>query len=100
MKVNPVGGYYLVKPLPPEAQSQGGILLPDASKRNRNMGYVVAKGPGWWRDSSQSRTPMPAEPGDVVLYSSTRGTDVEHEGERHVMVDSALVLAIVEGLEL
>ncbi|MFN3270663.1 MAG: co-chaperone GroES, partial [Candidatus Kapaibacteriota bacterium] len=44
MKVKPIDDRLLIKPIEPETQTAGGIIIPDTAKEKPIMGEVVAVG--------------------------------------------------------
>lgn len=84
MTLEPLGSRVLIRPDPPETESKGGIILPDASKQRPLMGTIVASGP-------RARL----APGLHVLYPKFGGADVPFNDEVLLLIDSVDISAIV-----
>lgn len=86
-RLQPVNGKVLVQPLSPEEKSEGGILLPDQSKKERPVGRIVSLSPEALDECY--------EVGDIVWYSQYAGQDIEvSRDENYVLIDYKDILAI------
>ena len=97
MKIRPLHDRLLVKPLEAEEKSKGGIIIPDTAKEKPQEGKVVAAGPGKANESGKT-VDMEVQKGDRILYSKYSGTEVNLEGEEHLIVREEDILAIVAAL--
>ncbi len=88
----PLGERIVIKPMEQEAQTRGGILLPDTAKEKPQEGEVVAVGPGRAADDG-SRIPMELTVGDKVIYSKYAGTEYEDGDEEYLIMRESDVLA-------
>ena len=88
----PLGERIVIKPMEQEAQTRGGILLPDTAKEKPQEGEVVAVGPGRASDDG-SRIPMELTVGDKVIYSKYAGTEYEDGDEEYLIMRESDVLA-------
>ncbi len=88
----PLGERIVIKPMEQEAQTRGGILLPDTAKEKPQEGEVVAVGPGRAADDG-SRIPMELSVGDKVIYSKYAGTEYEDGEEEYLIMRESDVLA-------
>ncbi len=88
----PLGERIVIKPTEQEAQTRGGILLPDTAKEKPQEGEVVAVGPGRAADDG-SRIPMELTVGDKVIYSKYAGTEYEDGDEEYLIMRESDVLA-------
>ncbi len=88
----PLGERIVIKPMEQEAQTRGGILLPDTAKEKPQEGEVVAVGPGRAADDG-SRIPMELSVGDKVIYSKYAGTEYEDGDEEYLIMRESDVLA-------
>ncbi|MFW5915556.1 MAG: co-chaperone GroES [Planctomycetota bacterium] len=77
MKIMPINGHVLVKPLEADDQTAGGIHLPNTAKEQRQEGKVVAVA----QDAIEE-----VAPGDRVIYKEFGGTDVNVEREKYVLL--------------
>jgi len=64
-----------------------GIIIPDSAKEKPLKGEVVAVGDGT-KDEA-----MVLKAGDTVLYGKYAGTEIEHEGEKYLIMRQSDVLA-------
>ena len=76
-------------PQPAEEKTIGGIIIPDTAKEKPLQGKVVAVG-GGTKDEE-----MVIAVGDQVLYGKYAGTDIEHEGEKYLIMRQSDVLAVL-----
>ena len=88
----PLGERIVIKPTEQEAQTRGGILLPDTAKEKPQEGEVIAVGPGRAADDG-SRIPMELTVGDKVIYSKYAGTEYEDGDEEYLIMRESDVLA-------
>ena len=88
----PLGERIVIKPTEQEAQTRGGILLPDTAKEKPQEGEVVAVGPGRASDDG-SRIPMELTVGDKVIYSKYAGTEYEDGDEEYLIMRESDVLS-------
>ena len=86
-EIQPLGGRVLVRVLAEPATTPSGIVLPDTAKETPQRGEVVAVGD----DEELIRV----EPGDVVLYPKYTGSEVALDGEEHLIMEAADLLAVV-----
>jgi len=91
-KVNlkPINDRIVIKPLPAEDKTQGGIIIPDTAKEKPQQGEVVAVGPG--KDDQQ----MTLQVGDRVLYGKYAGQELQYQGEDYLIMREDDVLVILE----
>ncbi len=94
MKLSPLSNNVVIKPFPAE-ENIGRILLPDVAKRVPCKGHVVAAGPGLLDDKGK-RIPPSVKKGDVVIYPSYTGTNIEVEKEELIIMRESEILAVVE----
>lgn len=75
-----------------EQVSAGGIIIPDTAREKQNIAKVIAMGN---IDNAEIAT------GDKVLYKAYRGTEIEFEGKKYLLIPYAELLAkIVETEEI
>jgi chaperonin GroES len=94
-KLMPLGDRLVVKPLPQEEVTKGGIILPDTAKEKPQQGEVIAVGNGRILDNGQ-KAPMEVKAGDKVLYGKYSGTEIKLDGEEYLIIAEKEVLAIVK----
>ena len=88
-KIQPLADRVLVKPMAAEEKTIGGIIIPDTAKEKPLQGKVVAVG-GGTKDEE-----MVIAVGDQVLYGKYAGTEIEHEGEKYLIMRQSDVLAVL-----
>jgi len=91
----PLGDRVIVKPLPQEEVTKGGIILPDTAKEKPMQGEVLAVGNGKLLDNG-TKVPMEVKAHDKVLYGKYSGTEVKIDGEEYLIVKESEILAIVK----
>ena len=96
--VRPLQDRILVKRIDPDTVTEGGIIIPDNAKEKPQEGRVVAVGNG--RVSSDG-IPIALEVrvDDRVLFSKYGGTEVEFDGEEHLIIREDDILGVIEGDE-
>lgn len=96
MKIVPLNGYVVIKPLEAEEMTKSGLYIPDtASKEKPQEGEVVAIAK---TNISSNGTELPIEMniGDRVLYGRYSGEDVKVDGVEYKIVEMTSVRAIVK----
>ena len=89
MNIKPLADRVLVKPMPAEEKTVGGIIIPDTAKEKPLQGTVLATGNGT-KDEE-----MVLKEGDNVLYGKYSGTEVELDGEKYLIMRQSDVLAVM-----
>jgi chaperonin GroES len=92
----PLDDRILIKPTEAEERTASGIFLPEGAKEKPMTGTVVAVGPGKLSDDGSRSEPV-VKKGDKVVYGKYAGTEVEIDGDAHMIVKESELLAIVEG---
>ena len=95
MKIRPLQDRILVKRVEEEEKTQGGIIIPDTAKEKPQQGIVVAAGPGKANEDGKIR-PLDVKKGDKVLFGKYSGSEVEVDGEEHLIIREEDILAIVQ----
>ncbi len=93
--IRPLGDRIVVKPIPREDKTKGGILLPETAKEKPQEGKVLAVGPGTLLDSGE-RVKIDVKAGDRVLYSKYGGNEIKINGEEYVILREADVWGVIE----
>lgn len=86
--IKPTADRLIIKPLPAEDVSKGGIIIPDVAKEKPSRGSVVAIGPG------MTDRPMMVQVGDNVIYSRYAGTEITLDDQPYVMMRETDIYAI------
>jgi chaperonin GroES len=95
MKIRPLQDRILVKRIDEESKTKGGIIIPDTAKEKPQEAKVIAVGKGKVTDDGKLQ-PLDVKKGDRVLISKYSGTEVNVEGEEHLIIREEDVLAICE----
>ncbi len=95
MKIRPLQDRILVKRVEEEEKTKGGIIIPDTAKEKPQEGKVVAGGKGMIGDDGKVQ-PLDVKKGDKVLFSKYAGTEVNIEGEEHLIIREDDVLGVIE----
>ena len=88
----PLGERVVIKPIEREAQTRGGIYLPDTAKEKPQEGEVIAVGPGRVTDDG-TRIPMELAQGDRVIYSKFAGTEYKDGDQEYLILRESDILA-------
>jgi len=91
-KIEPLGDRVVIKPLPKEEVSKGGIVLPDTAKEKPQEGKIIAVGPGKLSEDG-TRMAMEVKVGDKVIYSKYAGTEFKLDDEELVIMRESDILA-------
>ena len=71
----PINDRVVVKPLPAEEKTKGGIIIPDTAKEKPQQGEVIAVGPG------KEGVKLNVNVGDRVLYGKYSGQELNYNGD-------------------
>ncbi len=95
MKIRPLQDRILVKRLDSEETTKGGIIIPDSAKEKPQEGKVVAVGKGKVDDDGD-HIPLDVKKGDKILFSKYAGTEVQVDGDEHIIIREDDVLGVIE----
>ena len=95
MKVKPLQDRVIVKRIEEDETTKGGIIIPDTAKEKPIEGEVVAVGGGKLLDTGKKQ-PLEVKKGDKVLFGKYAGTDIQVEGEEHLIMREDDIIAIIE----
>lgn len=94
---SPLGDRLLVKVIPTEAVTKGGIIIPDSVTSSEVQGYlkaqVVAVGPGR-KNKKGNVVPTQVLKGDTVLFPKYAGEKIEIDGVTHFIVRESDLLGV------
>ena len=96
MKITPLQDRVLVKRLEEEDKTKGGIIIPDTAKEKPMEGKVVAVGKGRVKEDG-TVAPLDVKAGDKILFSKYAGTELQIDGEEHLIMREDDILGIIEG---
>jgi chaperonin GroES len=91
-KIEPLGDRVVLKPIPREEMSKGGVILPDTVKEKPQEGEVIAVGPGRLSEDG-TRIAMELKRGDRVIYARYAGTELKLDDEELVILRESDILA-------
>jgi chaperonin GroES len=94
MNIQPLGDRVLVEPLKEEAQTKGGIIIPDTAKEKPQQGKVIAVGTGKLDDSG-NKIAFNVKAGDLVLMPKYGGTEVKIDGKEFQILREEDILGII-----
>lgn len=77
MKIRPMNGRVVVKPVEPKKETKEGIVIPDTAKKKPVEGRVVAVA----EDTTEE-----VAIGDRIIYAKYGGTEIEMDGENFVLL--------------
>ena len=93
IEVRPLNDRIIVRRMPEETKTKGGIFIPDSAKEKPIQGEVIATGKG--RMNSDGKTiPLEVQKGDKVLFNKYSGTEFKFKGEELLMMKEDDVLGI------
>jgi len=95
MKVRPLHDRLLVKRIEEEEKTKGGLIIPDTAKEKPMEGKIIAAGKGKLDEDGKLR-PLDVRKGDRVLFSKYSGTEIQLEGDEHLIIREDDVLAVLE----
>jgi chaperonin GroES len=90
MKVKPLADRVIVKLEKSETKSSGGIIIPDTAQEKTQTGVVTAVGPGTEKEK------ITVSVGQKVLYDKYAGTQIKVDGEEHLILKNADIVAVIE----
>ena len=94
MKIVPLGANVVVRRLPGEEVTAGGIVLPDAVREKPRQGRVLSIGDGRLL-ANGDRVQHQVREGDRVLFGSYAGAEVVVNGEDLLIMNEDEILAIM-----
>ncbi len=93
--IRPLGERVVIKPLPSEEVTKGGIVIPDTAKEKPQEGEVVAVGSGRLLDNG-TRVPIDLKVGERVLFSKYAGNEVKINDVEYLIMRDADILGVIE----
>ncbi|MFA6572045.1 MAG: co-chaperone GroES [Bacteroidota bacterium] len=95
MNLQPLHDRIIVKPAEAAEVSKGGIIIPDTAKEKPQQGTIIAIGTGKVADDGKI-VPMTVKAGDTILYGKYSGTEVNIDGEEHLIMRESDIFAIIK----
>jgi len=94
-KIRPLHDRVIVKRLPEEEVTKGGIIIPDSAKEKPIQGEVVAVGPGKTLDNGKT-VALDVKVGNKVLFGKYAGSEVKLDGTEHLILREDEILAVLD----
>jgi chaperonin GroES len=88
MKVKPLADRIIVKLEKSETKSAGGIIIPDTAQEKTQIGTVTEVG--------DDKEVIKVKAGQKVMYDKYAGTQVKINGDEHLILKMADILAVIE----
>ncbi|KOH43611.1 co-chaperone GroES [Sunxiuqinia dokdonensis] len=110
-----VGDRVLVKPKSPQNKTKSGLYLPPTVQENEKVqsGYIVKVGPGYpipamtdenepWKNQQDDvkYIPLQANVGDLAIYLSKSGFEIEFNKEKYIILPHSAILMIIRDEDL
>ena len=95
MKLTPLHDRVIVKRIEEEEKTAGGIIIPDTAKEKPQQGKIIAVGQGSMLENGQI-IPMTVKEGNRILFGKYAGTEIQIDGEEHLIMREDDILAIVQ----
>ena len=95
MKIRPLHDRVIIKRTEEEEKTKGGIIIPDTAKEKPVEGIIVAVGDGKVLEDG-TKSPLEVKEGNRVLFGKYAGTEINIEGEEHLIMKEDDIIAIVE----
>ena len=95
MNIRPLHDRVIVKRVDEEETTKGGIIIPDTAKEKPVEGKVTAVGDGKVADDGK-KIPLEVKAGDTILFGKYAGTEIQIEGEEHLIMREDDIIAIIE----
>ena len=95
MKIRPLQDRVILKRIAEEEKSSGGIIIPDTAKEKPQDGKIVAVGKGKLDDEGKV-IPLTVKVDDRVLFGKYSGTEINMDGEEHLIMREEDILGIIE----
>ncbi len=91
--VRPLHDRILVRRMPEEQKTAGGIIIPDTAKEKPLKGEVIAVGKGRVLEDGKV-LPLEVRAGDQILFGKYTGTEIKIESEDFIMMKEDEVLGV------
>lgn len=89
LNLHPKGSMLLLQAMEEAAVSKGGIIIPEAHRKQMNQGIIVELGP----DAS----PANFAPGDIVIFPLHSEYRIDQDDTLYLLVESGQILASDDG---
>ena len=96
MNIQPLHDRVIVKRVEEEGKTKGGIIIPDTAKEKPQEGLVIAVGSGRIEEEGKKKVPLEVKKGDRVLFSKYAGTEINIDGEEHLIMKEEDIIALIK----
>jgi len=90
----PLHDRVLVRRIEGDANTSGGIIIPDTAKEKPQEGEIVAVGAGA-KDEDGERIAMDVKAGDRILFGKWSGTEIKLDGEDLMIMKESDILGVM-----
>ena len=90
MTIKPLADRVLVKNDKAETKTQSGIIIPEAAQEKTQTATVVEVGTGTADEK------ITVKKGDKIMYDKYAGTQIKIDGEDHLILKMADIIAVIE----
>lgn len=94
VSVRPLHDRILVRRMPEEEKTAGGIIIPDTAKEKPQRGEIVATGKGRVTEDGKV-LPLEVKVGDRVLFGKYSGTELKLDGYEFLMMKEDDILGVI-----
>lgn len=95
MKIRPLQDRVIVQRIAEEEKTKGGLIIPDTAKEKPQEGKIVAVGKGKLNEDGKI-TPLDVKVNDRVLFGKYAGTEINIDGEEHLIMREEDILGVIE----
>jgi chaperonin GroES len=95
VKIRPLQDRVIVKRIEEEEKTKGGLIIPDTAKEKPQEGKIVAVGKGKLNEDGKVM-PLDVKVNDRVLFGKYSGTEINIDGEEHLIMREEDILGIIE----
>lgn len=78
-----------------EKVTSSGLVIAGAQEEAPDTAKVIAVGDGITLPNG-NKISIPVKPGDTVIFSKYKGTDVSHNSENYLLISYRDILAVIE----
>ncbi|QDU25939.1 10 kDa chaperonin [Anatilimnocola aggregata] len=95
MKLVPLGDKVIIRRLPAEERTAGGIVLPDSAREKPQQGRVLSVGDGALLSDGR-RSPLTVQEGDRVMFHAYAGNELKINNQELLICREDDILAILD----
>jgi chaperonin GroES len=94
MKLRPLQDRILIRRVEAEANTPGGIIIPDTAQEKPVQGEVIAVGPGG-RDADGRLHAPDVRAGDRVLFGKWSGAEIKLDGQDLIIMNESDIMGVI-----